>query len=152
MNASVTSIFLFFNLFVIDGEEVRDLEKARTCAYQANYHLIWAVKYRRKVLFGPVEVRLVEVLKSIAGNHGYQLLAIKVHHVNYVYVFVSVKSSVCISDVIRVLKCNSVRLLFLEFASLKLHLWGGSLWSDGFAVRTAGEVTSEKIEQYINKD
>ena len=103
------------------------MEKARTCAYQANYHLIWAVKYRRKVLFGPVEVRLVEVLKSIAGNHEYQLLAIKVHHGNHVHVFVSVKPSVCISDVICVLKCNFARLLFLEFVSLKLHLWGGSL-------------------------
>ena len=32
------------------------MDKAKTCAFQANYHLIWAVKYRRKVLFGPVEV------------------------------------------------------------------------------------------------
>ncbi|MDR2707837.1 MAG: IS200/IS605 family transposase [Nitrososphaerota archaeon] len=129
------------------------MEKARTCAYQANYHLIWAVKYRRNVLVGPIEVRLLEVLKSIAGNRGYRLLAVRVHDGCHVHLFVSVKSSVCISDVVRVLKCNSARLLFLEFAAeLKVCLWGGHLWSDGFAVRTAGEVTSEKIEQYINKD
>ncbi|NLD66288.1 MAG: IS200/IS605 family transposase, partial [Crenarchaeota archaeon] len=34
---------------------------------------------------------------------------------------------------------------------IKLGLWGGRLWSDGYAVRTAGVVTSEKIEQYINR-
>jgi putative transposase len=49
------------------------------------------------------------------------------------------------------LKCNSDRLLFLEFPQLKLRLWGGHLWSEGYAVRTAGEVTSEKIEEYINR-
>jgi REP element-mobilizing transposase RayT len=35
---------------------------------------------------------------------------------------------------------------------LKLQLWGGYLWSEGYAVRTAGVVTSAKIEQYINKN
>ncbi len=55
------------------------MEKTKTCAFQANYHLIWAVKYRRKVLFGPVEVRLLEVLKTIAGGHGYRLLTCRVH-------------------------------------------------------------------------
>jgi len=55
------------------------LEKARTCAFQANYHLIWATKYRRKVLVGSVEVRLVEVLKTIANQSGFQLLAARVH-------------------------------------------------------------------------
>lgn len=48
-------------------KEVRELEKARTCAFQANFRLIWAIKYRRKVLVGTVEVRLEEVLKTIAS-------------------------------------------------------------------------------------
>ncbi|HDQ06360.1 MAG TPA: hypothetical protein ENN36_06545 [Candidatus Bathyarchaeota archaeon] len=54
---------------------MRDLEKTRTCVYQANYHLIWATKYRRKVLVGTVEIRLEEVLKMIADRHSYSLLA-----------------------------------------------------------------------------
>jgi putative transposase len=127
------------------------LEKARTCAYQANYHLIWAVKYRRKVLLGSVEVRLEEVLKMIAASHGYQLLAARVHDGDHVHLFVSAPPSVCIPEMVRVLKCVSAQLLFNEFPEIKLKLWGGHLWSDGYAVRTAGVVTSEKIEQYINR-
>jgi len=53
------------------------LEKSRRCAFQANYHLIWATKYRRKVLLGPVEVRLLEVLKMIADKSGWKLLAVR---------------------------------------------------------------------------
>ena len=52
---------------------------------------------------------------------------------------------------VRVLKCNSARLLFEEFSEIKLRLWGGHLWSEGYAVRTAGVVTSAKIEEYINR-
>ena len=127
------------------------MEKTKTCAFQANYHLIWAVKYRRKVLFGPVEVRLLEVLKTIADGHGYRLLTARVHDGDHVHVFVSVKPSVSVASVVRVLKCVSAKLLFEEFLQLKLRLWDGHLWSEGYAVRTAGDVTSAKIEEYINR-
>ena len=127
------------------------MEKARTCAFQANYHLIWAIKYRRKVLVGSVEVRLEEVLKMIVENHGYQLLTDRVYRGDHVHVFVSAKPMVCLSDIVAVLKSNSARLLFEEFLQIRLQLWGGHLWSEGYAVRTAGVVTSAKIEEYINR-
>ena len=133
-------------------EEVRDLEKAKTCAFQANYHLIWATKYRRKAFLGSVEVRFEEVLKTIANKSGFELLAARVHHGDHVHVFVSAPPKVCIPEMVCVLKCNSARLLFEEFVELKLRLWVGHLWSEGYAVRTAGIVTSAKIEEYINRD
>ena len=100
---------------------------------------------------GLVEIRLVEVLKMIAESHGYRLLAAIVHDGDHVHVFVSAKPRICIAEMVRVLKCNSAKVLFEEFSTIKLQLWGGHLWSDGYAVRTAGVVTSEKIEQYINR-
>ena len=127
------------------------MEKAKTCVFQANYHLIWAVKYRHKVLVGPVEIRLVEVLKMIAESHGYRVFACRVHDGNHVHLFASVPPSVCVASVVRVLKSVSAKLLFEEFVQLKLRLWGGHLWSEGYAVRTAGDVTSAKIEDYINR-
>ncbi len=130
---------------------MRDLEKSRTCAFQANYHLIWATKYRRKVLVGSVEVRLVEVLKMIAENHGYQLLAARVHNGDHLHLFVSASPKTAIPMIVSVFKCVSAKLLFEEFAGLKLRLWGGHLWSEGYAVRTAGAVPSWKIEEYINR-
>jgi len=68
-----------------------------------------------------------------------------------VHVFVSAKPKVRISDIVCVLKSNSARLLFLEFPQVKLHLWGGHFWFEGYVVRTAGVVTSAKIEDYINR-
>ena len=59
------------------------------CAFQATYHLIWATKYRRKVLVGSVKVRLEELLKMIAEQNGCRLLAVRVHDGDHVHVFVS---------------------------------------------------------------
>ena len=65
--------------------------------------------------------------------------------------FVSARPKLCIPGIVRVLKCNSAKLLFEEFPDLKVQLWGGHLWSEGYAVRTAGAVPSWKIEEYINR-
>jgi putative transposase len=70
-------------------------------------------------LVGSVEVRLLEVLKTIVVSHGFQLLAARVHHGDHVHVFVSAQPKVCISDIVCVLMCNSVKMLFEEFDSTK---------------------------------
>ena len=127
------------------------MEKARTCAFQANYRLIWVTKCRCKVLLGSVEVRLFEVVKTIASQSGFVVLTARVYDGDHLHVFVSAQSTVCILDLVRVLKCNSAKVLLLEFSLIRKQLWGGHLWSEGYAVRTAGVVTSAKIEEYINR-
>lgn len=87
----------------------------------------------------------------IATNHGYQLLAVRVHDGDHVHLFVSAPPKVPISLMVGVFKCNSARLLFEEFPRLKLRLRGGHLWFEGYAVRTAGSVPGWKIEGYINR-
>jgi REP element-mobilizing transposase RayT len=64
---------------------------------------------------GSVEVRLVEVLKTIANQSGFVLLTAKVHGGDHVHVFVFAPLALCIPEIVRVLKCNSVKLLFEEF-------------------------------------
>ena len=76
---------------------------------------------------------MLEVLKLIAENYGYVLLSACVYVGDYVYVFVFAKPKVCIFDIVCVLVSNFVCLLFLEFSQIKLHLWGGHLWSEGYA-------------------
>ena len=87
----------------------------------------------------------------IAEQSGFQLLAAKVHDSDHVHLFVSAPPKVCIPKMVRVFKCVSAKLLFEEFPEIKEQLWGGHLWSEGYALRTAGAVTSAKIEEYINK-
>ncbi len=100
---------------------------------------------------GSVEVRLAKVLKTIACQSGFRVLTDRVHEGDHLHVFVSASPKTGILLMVRVLKCNSTNVLFLEFPQIRLKLWGGHLWSKGYAVRTAGVVTSAKIEECINR-
>ena len=45
-----------------------NLEHARTCVYNVNYHIVWSVKYRKAVLEGGIDEKLKEMLKGISGR------------------------------------------------------------------------------------
>jgi putative transposase len=91
------------------------------------------------------------LLKIIAERHGYVLLAARVHDGDHMHLFVSAPPKVCVPEMVRVFKCVSAKTLFDEFPMIRKQLWGGHLWSEGYAIRTAGVVTSAKIEEYINR-
>jgi hypothetical protein len=72
MRSLRSSIRLYLPIGLLSLDKgVIDLEKARSCAFQAIYYLVWVTKYCCKVLLGSVEVRLLGVLKVIAANHGF---------------------------------------------------------------------------------
>lgn len=46
-----------------------NLIKARTCVYNVNYHMVWSVKYRKKVLTKGIEDRLREIAKEVSSYY-----------------------------------------------------------------------------------
>jgi REP element-mobilizing transposase RayT len=65
----------------------------------------------------------------IAGNHGFQLLAARVHDGDHVHLFVSALPTTCIPEMVRAFKCVSAQLLFEKFPWIKAHLWDGVGWA-----------------------
>ena len=66
----------------------------------------------------------------IAEQNGCRLLAARVHDGDHVHVFVSAPPKVAIPVMVRLFKCIFAKVLFEEFAEIKVQLWGGSLWSE----------------------
>ena len=47
-----------------------NLIHSRTCVYNINYHVVWSVKYRRKILSAEIEIYLKELVQKIACDKG----------------------------------------------------------------------------------
>ena len=43
-----------------------------------NYHFVWCPRFRRKVLAGPVEARLRELIREAAAQLDLEILALKI--------------------------------------------------------------------------
>jgi putative transposase len=117
--------------------------------YDTQYHLVWAPKYRKKILTGVVGQRMKELLQEIAQAYDITIEEMEVSQ-DHVHIFCSFPPRLSITQVVARLKSLSARAIFRAHPQVKKQLWGGEFWEDGYFARTVGDkVTAEVIKKYI---
>jgi len=95
---------------------------ARTCVYNVDYHIVWSVKYRRKVLNCTIEQDMKNIFQEIATDKGFEIDRVEVGELDHVHVFASAHPKVAPSYIVKMLKGISARKLFLLHPQLKQKL------------------------------
>ena len=126
-----------------------NVNKGRGYVYSIQYHIVWCVKYRHKVLTTSIEKRLYEILNKIAIDNSFTILEINGEQ-DHVHLLIECTPQHYIPDIIKALKGISARLLMKEYESIfKKKLWGGHLWNPSYFIATVSENTEEQIRNYI---
>lgn len=132
-------------------ENKSNLKHARTCVYNVHYHIVWSVKYRRKILTSKIEQYLKELFQEIAKEKGFEVVMMEVGEQDHIHVFASAHPKVAPSYIVKMLKGISGRKLFLQFPEIKEKLWKGHLWNSSFYIETVGSISEDVIKKYISK-
>ena len=123
----------------------------RGYVYSIKYHIVWCVKYRRKVINKCVEQSLIHILNNIADDNGFQILEANTDQ-DHVHLLISCSPQHYIPNIIKALKGVSARLLMKEYGdNLRNQLWGGHLWNPSYFIATVSENTESQIREYIQK-
>ena len=125
-----------------------EVKQGRGYVYSIQYHIVWCVKYRQKVLLGDIDKKLKEILNQIATDNGFTISEIE-SDCDHVHLLIDCNPQHSIPNIIKALKGVSARLLFKEFPQLKKKLWEGNLWNPSYFVATVSEHTEAQIRQYI---
>lgn len=125
-----------------------EVKHGRGYVYSIQYHVVWCVKYRHKVLIDNIDTRLKELLHQIATDNGFTISEIK-SDCDHVHLLMDCTPQHSIPSIIKALKGVSARLLFKEFPQLKKELSGDHLWNPSYFVATVSEQTEAQIRQYI---
>ena len=129
----------------------QNLIYARTCVYNINYHVVWSVKYRRKVLSAEIEEYLKVLVQQIAEEKGFIVHLFEAGEGDHVHCFVSAPPKLSITNIVIYLKGITGRKLFETYPSLRQKLWKGELWNHSYYVETIGSVSEKNIRRYIEK-
>ena len=122
--------------------------RGRGYVYYLHYHIVWCVKYRRKILYEEIEQYVKELLYTIAEDNNVEILEMETDQ-DHVHLLVSCTPQHFIPSVIKVFKGVTARRLFIQFPHLKRKLWGGHLWNPSYFVATVSENTEEQVRGYI---
>ncbi|WP_339318022.1 IS200/IS605 family transposase [Paenibacillus sp. FSL R10-2734] len=125
-----------------------EVKFGRGYVYSIQYHIVWCVKYRHKVLQGKLDVRLKEIWSQIALDNNFSISEMKSDE-DHVHLLIECSPQHSIPSMIKALKGVSARLLFKEFPDLKEKLWEGNLWNRSYFIATVSENTESQIREYI---
>ena len=124
------------------------LSYGRGYVYSLQYHIVWCTKYRRKVLSDGVDADCKKLLQELAEEYRFRILAMEVMP-DHVHILIDARPQFFISDMVKILKGNLARQLFLLHPEMKKKLWGGHLWNPSYCVVTVSDRSREQVEQYI---
>ncbi|MEI7463304.1 MAG: IS200/IS605 family transposase [Candidatus Taylorbacteria bacterium] len=124
-------------------------QSANHSTYDAHYHIVFPVKYRKALLTGDVMLAIPEIAKEISERYDIEFEKIGCD-INHIHLLLSFKPSLSTSEVVGIFKSITAIELFKRFPQLKKDLWKGQFWSDGFYMATVGERGNwNVVKQYI---
>ncbi len=127
------------------------IRRTAHAVYDTSYHLVWAPKYRKKILDEVLGPQVDGMFRSIGEQYDITIDEMEVSS-DHVPIFCSFPPRYSIAQVITRFKSLSAREVFREYPPVKRQLWGGEFWETGYFARTVGDkVTSEVIRQYIKQ-
>lgn len=125
-----------------------DLSYGRGYVYSLQYHIVWCTKYRQKVLVGRIEEECRQHLQKLAEEYSFTIEAMEIMP-DHIHMLVNCKPQFEIPRMVKILKGNTARWLFLSNPELKQTLWGGHLWNPSYCVVIVSDRSFDQVKQYI---
>ncbi|SFG64410.1 putative transposase [Desulfotomaculum arcticum] len=116
--------------------------------FKLTYHLVFVVKYRRKVINDQIALRIRQIGEYIAPNYNIAFLEFN-HDRDHVHILFSAHPKSALSKYINAFKSASSRLIKKEFPEIRKYLWKEYFWSRSFCLLTTGGAPIEVIKKYI---
>lgn len=125
-----------------------ELSYGRGYVYSLQYHIVWCTKYRKPVLINEIESFLKMDLSLSSKLLGIAIIEMECT-LDHIHLLVECSPQHFIPTVVKILKGNSARHIFMEYPYLKAQLWGGHLWNPSYFVATVSDTSNEQIKEYI---
>ena len=126
-----------------------EVTKGFHCAYQAHYHIVFPVKYRKALLSEEITKEIKRLTQELEERYEFEMEQIGCD-LDHIHLLCSFHPKYGGGQIVRLYKSNTARELFRKFPDLKKSLWGGEFWSDGYYLATVGEKGNwNAVERYV---
>ena len=120
--------------------------------YYLKCHLIFCVKYRRKILDGKFNDNIKSFFQSIADNSDFDIDIMETDK-DHIHFLISYPPKLSVTSIVRKLKQESTIFVWYLYGNmLRQYFWKEeTLWSDGYFVCSIGEAIPNTIREYIRQ-
>ena len=131
-----------------------DTDSLAHTKWNCKYHIVFAPKYRRQVIYGKIKADIGKMLRKLCEYKQIEILEAEACK-DHIHMLISVPPKYSISQIMGYLKGKSSLMIFEKYANLKYKYGNRHFWCRGFCVDTVGrnkKVIAEYIRNQLHED
>ena len=125
-------------------DDINSLSHSR---WRCKYHIVFAPKYRRKVIYGDIRKDIGVILRKLCEQKGVEIIEAELCP-DHIHMLVSIPPNLSVAQFVGYLKGKSALMIFDRHANLKYRYGNRHFWCRGYYVDTVGK-NERKIAEYI---
>lgn len=123
-----------------------DTESLSHTKWNCKYHIVFAPKYRRQVIYGKIKADIGIILRKFEYK---QIEFIEAEACkDHIHMLVSIPPKYSVSQIMGYLKGKSSLMIFEKYANMKYKYGNRHFWCRGYYVDTVGR-NKKQIQEYI---
>ena len=127
---------------------MKDINSLSHSRWRCKYHIVFAPKYRRQVIYGRIKADAGKILRELCERKGVEIEAAECCK-DHIHMLVSIPPQLSVSQFMGYLKSKSSLMIFDRHANLKYKYGNRHFWCRGYFVDTVGKYETA-IREYIN--
>ena len=125
------------------------MKYGRGYVYDLYYHIVWCVKYRKRILKDEIKDDFISIITKICNDNDFEIVEIKTDE-GYVHLLLGLSPQDSIPVVMKTLKGVSARLLNQRHREkISKVLYDGHIWSPSYYIATTNDNVMDNIKRYI---
>ena len=125
----------------------KDINSLDHTSWRCQYHIVFAPKYRRQVIYREIKVDIGKILRKLCDQKGVEIIEAKLCP-DHVHMLVSIPPKYSVSQIMGYLKGKSSLMIFDRHANLKYKYGNRHFWARGYYVDTVGR-NKKQVQEYI---
>ena len=126
---------------------MEDTKSLAHTKWNCKYHIVFAPKYRRKIIFGKLKIEIGKILRELCNWKQVNIIEAEMCP-DHVHMLVEIPPKMSVSSFVGFLKGKSTLLIFERHANLKHKYGNRSFWCRGYYVDTVGR-NEKQIREYV---
>ena len=127
---------------------MKDINSLSHSSWRCKYHIVFAPKYRRQVIYGKIKADVGKILRELCERKGVEIEAAECCK-DHIHMLASIPPHLSVSQFMGYLKSKSSLMIFDRHANLKYKYGNRHFWCRGYFVDTVGKYETA-IREYID--
>ena len=117
--------------------------------WNCKYHIVFAPKYRRQVVYGQLKADIGKILRRLCEEKKVNIIEAEACP-DHIHMLVEIPPNISVAQFMGYLKGKSSLMIFDRHANLKYKYGNRHFWAEGYYVSTVG-LNDQTVAKYIRE-